>query len=122
MGRARWKRRTVQRIEEARPFSLPCLFPVFCPSLIIGHFSPSRSLVPGSVIENGEDLIDQKQAPCSFVDSLLGFSFTKFCLVSLPRVVCSNISLNVSLRSRRLEVTPRSFPPTTSKRLLHRLP
>ena len=101
----------------------PLSFSVILRSAYYWPFFPLKKPCPRlTVIKNGQDLIDQNQAPCSFVDSCLASVLQRFCLVSLPRVLCSNISLNVSLRSRRLEVTPRSFPPTTSKRLLRRPP
>ena len=44
-----------------------------------------------TVIKNGQDLIDQNQAPCSCLDSCLASVLQRFCFASLPRVVCSNI-------------------------------
>ena len=78
-------------------------------------FFPFKKPCPRlTVIKNGEDLIDQKQAPCSCLDSCLASFLQRFCFASFPRVVCSYI--------RHLEVTPFSFPHTTSKRLLRRPP
>ena len=55
-------------------------------------FFPSKMPCPRlTVIKNGQDLIDQKQAPCFCLDSCLASVLQRFCLASLPRVICSNI-------------------------------
>ena len=93
----------------------PLSFPGILRYAYYWPFFPFKKPCPRlTVIKNGQDLIDQNQAPCSCLDSCLASVLQRFCMASLPRVVCSNI--------RHLEVTPRSFLHTTSKHLLRRPP
>ena len=76
----------------------PLSFSVILRSAYYWPFFPSKMPCPRlTVIKNGQDLIDQKQAPCFCLDSCLASVLQRFCLASLPRVICSNI--------RHLEVT-----------------
>ena len=55
-------------------------------------FFPFKKPCPRStVIKNGQDLIDKKQAPYFCLDSCLALVLPRFCFASWPWVVCSNI-------------------------------
>ena len=70
----------------------PLPFSVILRSAYYWPFFPLKKPCPRlTVIKNGQDLIDQKQAPCSCLDSSLASVLQRFCFASLPQVVCRNI-------------------------------
>ena len=69
----------------------PAFFRYFALRLLLAIFPLKKPCPRLTVIKNGQDLIDQKQAPCSCLDSCLASVLQRFCFASLPQVLCRNI-------------------------------